>query len=76
MPLYSEVDATFNLARPAEPIHKRRAHGTDAAKLRGAIDGPVEQLTGDRTTLHTKTRKWGCEAPEQLSSWLRPLWKP
>ncbi|MET4804594.1 hypothetical protein [Bradyrhizobium sp. LB11.1] len=37
-------------------IFKRRA---DAEKLRSAIDDYAEQLTGDRTALHTKNHKCG-----------------
>jgi hypothetical protein len=35
-------------------IRGRRAFGPDAEKLQTAIDDYVEQLTGDRTALHTK----------------------
>jgi hypothetical protein len=40
-------------------IRGRRAHGADEEKLRSAIDDYVEQLTGDRTALHTKNHKCG-----------------
>jgi len=37
----------------------RRAHGADGEKLRSAIDDYVEELTGDRTTLHAKSAPIG-----------------
>ncbi|MHC2277552.1 hypothetical protein ACVME8_004163 [Bradyrhizobium diazoefficiens] len=40
-------------------IRGRRAHGADAEELRIAIDDYVEQLTGDRTKLHTRNHKCG-----------------
>jgi hypothetical protein len=40
-------------------IFNRRAFGGDAEKLRSAIDDYVEQITGDRTTLHAKSAPIG-----------------